>query len=97
MKKILTIAIAATAVFGLSGCSAVADAASNQAVADASYEAGKLIGKGTTADTITALGSADINEFCTSLATQTAGLGTVKNFSEEQFVKGCVEGYNSAN
>lgn len=94
MKKLLTITIAAGLAFSLAGC---AGAANKAVVANASYEAGKLIGKSTTQDTIDLLGDGDIDTFCTDLGDQTADVSTVDDFSSEEFAKGCVDGFNEAN
>ena len=95
MKKVLTIAIATGLAFSLSGCAGAV--AQKAVVSNASYEAGKLIGKSTTQDTIDLLGDGDIDTFCTDLGAQTADVSTVDDFDQDEFARGCVDGFNEAN
>jgi Flp pilus assembly protein TadD len=96
MKKLITIAVASAVAFSLAGC-AGAGLANDAVVANASYEAGQLIGKATTQDTLDLLSDGDIDTFCSDLATQTADVSTLDSFDEDQFTNGCVDGYNEAN
>jgi hypothetical protein len=96
MKKLITIAIASTLAFGLAGC-AGADLINDAAIDSGSYEAGKLIGKATTQESLDVLGDGDIDTFCSDLGSQTADVTTLDNFSEDEFVEGCVAGFTEAN
>jgi hypothetical protein len=96
MKKLITIAIASTFALGLAGCSGP-DLVNDALIGNASYEAGQLVGQATTQDSLDILSDGDIDTFCSDLGSQTADVTTLDNFSEDEFVKGCLDGFNEAN
>jgi len=96
MKKLITIAIASTFALGLAGCSG-AGLVDDAIVASASYDTGKAIGEATTQESLDILSDGDIDTFCSDLGSQTADVSTLDNFSEDEFVNGCVDGFNEAN
>jgi hypothetical protein len=94
LKKLITVTIAATAALSLSGCAGLAQDAITK---NASYEAGVLIGKATTQDTLDVLSDGTIETFCGAIAEETEKVSTEADFSVDEFTKGCVEGFNEAN
>jgi ABC-type glycerol-3-phosphate transport system substrate-binding protein len=92
MKKLITIAIAAAVAFSLAGCSG-AGLANNAA----SYKSGKNIGQATNQDALELMGYSDIDTFCSDLSQDSEITTSTEGFSEDEFVKGCVDGFNEAN
>jgi hypothetical protein len=91
MRKVFTIALAATITLSLTGC----DAIMNSTAATGSYEAGKLFANAIPQDQLEALNILDTDAFCDEYATIAEGASTIEGFSAEEFAKGCVDVFNA--